>query len=228
MDDEPLIQRAAIAMLALVLLGASVNKPASAKEVPKLPNPTQTATASPMPTSAPTPTASPAPTSTPTATQTPTPDPNDVVYWTTKWSVERVMLWEPYAKMIIEQYEYDLDLVLVLSVMAAESGGDPTVVSYAGAVGLMQIIPKPHLYNIDPAGGSWSNMVLGMRILQGAIGMAEDRDLPFEFAIAFYNCSEKGVMTDKCGSQGGLNYADQVLHHWLPLFEERLAIDVSK
>ena len=70
MDDEPLISRVYIALLALVFLGATVGTKASAKEIPKIPTPTQTATASPMPTSSPTPTATPVPTSTPTPVNT--------------------------------------------------------------------------------------------------------------------------------------------------------------
>ena len=75
MEDEPLISRAAMALLALVLMGASVSEPASAKEVPKII--TQTATASPMPTNSPTPTRTPEPT--PTITSTPAPMPIEVM-----------------------------------------------------------------------------------------------------------------------------------------------------
>lgn len=218
MDDEPLIQRAAIALLALVFLGASINKPASAKEVPKIPTPTEKATATSLPISSPTPTASPAPTSTPTPppTQTPTPDPNDVEYWTALWTVEQVMLWEPYAKMIIEQYEYNLDLALVLSIIAAESGGDQSVVSYAGAVGLMQVIDRPW-YDINPAGGPWGNMVLGMRILEWAI---DNHGL--EMGLAAYNCSLEGIANNACGPTGGVYYSEKVREFWLPLFIEAL------
>ena len=77
MDDEPLISRAAIAMLALIFLGAFTNTKVSAKEVPKLPNPTQTATAIPTLANSPTPTKTPAPTKTPTATPTPDLDLSD-------------------------------------------------------------------------------------------------------------------------------------------------------
>lgn len=71
MDDDPLIPRVYIALLTLVLLGASAGAKASAKEVPKIPTQEPTATASPMPTNSPTPTRTPEPT--PTITNTPTP-----------------------------------------------------------------------------------------------------------------------------------------------------------
>ena len=77
MEDEPLISRVYIALLALVFLGAAVGTKVSAKEIPKIPTPTQTATASPMPTNSPTPTASPIPTSTPTRTPEPILDLSD-------------------------------------------------------------------------------------------------------------------------------------------------------
>lgn len=181
--------------------------------------PTSTATATVTP--SPSPTTTSTPTVTPTITQTPTETLSPIAEYSTFWTIERVMLWEPYVVMIIEEYEYDLDPALVLSVMAAESGGDQSVVSYAGACGLMQVIPKSW-YDINPCGGPWGNMVLGMRILLGARGMAIDRDLPFEYGLAFYNCSEKGVMNDGCGSQGGLNYAEKVLTFWLPRIISRM------
>ena len=85
MDDEPLISRAAIAMLALIFLGAFTGTVVSAKDVPKLPIQKPTATASPMPTNSPTPTASPVPTSTPTPTPTATPTPTPTPQTFTRW-----------------------------------------------------------------------------------------------------------------------------------------------
>lgn len=78
MDDEPLIYRVYIALLALVFLSAFVGTKASAKEIPKIPTITKTATASPMPTNSPAPTASPTPEPTPTITATPTAISKDV------------------------------------------------------------------------------------------------------------------------------------------------------
>jgi hypothetical protein len=78
MEDEPLISRAALAVLALIFLGAFTGTTVSAKEVPKIPTITKTATASPMPTNSPTPTASPTPEPTPTQTPEPPLDLSDV------------------------------------------------------------------------------------------------------------------------------------------------------
>lgn len=70
MDDDPLISRVYIALLALLFIGACAGTKAPVKEIPKIPTITITATASPMPTNSPTPTASPVPTSTPTPVNT--------------------------------------------------------------------------------------------------------------------------------------------------------------
>ncbi len=77
MDDEPLIRRV-VALLALIFIGVSTYTIASAKEVPKIPTQTQTATAIPSLTHTPSPTASPIPTEIPTATPAPTETPHDL------------------------------------------------------------------------------------------------------------------------------------------------------
>jgi hypothetical protein len=124
----------------------------------------------------------------------------------------------------MEMYEYDLDPILVLSVIAAESGGDPSVVSYAGACGPMQVMWKPWYGYSESAicNSSWANLIVGMRILLSAIDIADDRGLPFEYALAFYNCSEESVMNNRCGAKGGLFYADDVLEFWYPRIQAKL------
>ena len=218
MEDEPLTQRAAVALLALVFLGASINKPASAKEVPKLPNPTKTATASPMPTNSPTPTETPAPT--PTITQTPTPTLDAVSAITTTHVIDRSIIWFNEINRINAWEELELDPILVLSIIAAESGGDWTLRSYASACGLMQVIVQPW-YELGAAqicGSNVGNLYMGMHILRWSLDLAEREGLPLEYGTAFYNCSFDGVMTDMCGTKGGLHYADNVLNFWYPRF----------
>lgn len=73
MDDEPLIYRVYIALLALVFLTAFVGTKASAKEVPKIGTITKTATATPSLANSPAPTSTRTPEPTPTQTQTPEP-----------------------------------------------------------------------------------------------------------------------------------------------------------
>ena len=110
MDDEPLISRVYIALLALVFLGATVGTKVSAKEVPKIPTPTQTATIAPLSTSSPTPTRTPEPT--PTITNTPTPIPIEIL---PLWSLA-LDLSDPYDEFAGEppspiEYFVGLDMV---------------------------------------------------------------------------------------------------------------------
>ena len=217
-DSEPLIQRAAVALLALVLLGASISEPASAKEVPKTITPTATVT--PSPTTSPTPTATRIPEPTPTITQTPTPTLDAVSAITTAHVIDRSIIWINEIKRINEWEGLELDPVLVLSVIAAESGGDWTLISYANACGLMQVIVQPW-YELGAAqicGSNVGNLYMGMHILRWSLDLAEREGLPLEYGVSFYNCSFDGVMTDMCGTKGGLHYADNVLNFWYPRF----------
>ena len=220
MDDEPLIQRAAIALLVLFFLGASIRKPASAKEVPKIPTPTKTATASPMPTNSPTPTATQTPEPTPTITNTPTPTLDPVSAITSAYAIDRVIIWLGEIERINEWEELGLDPALVLSIIAAESGGDWTLWSYAGACGLMQVIPQPwyELGESQICGSNVGNIYMGLHILRWSLDLAEREGLPLEYGVAFYNCSYDSVMADMCGTKGGLNYSDNVLNFWYPRF----------
>ena len=222
--DEPLISRAALALLALVFLGASVNKPASAKEVPKLPNPTQTNTVVPSP--FPTPPPSPTPTQVPTATPTPTSTLDPVTEITANHTVNRVLPWLGEIERINENEGLGLDPVLVLAVMAAESAGDQSAVSYAGACGLLQVIPKTYheLSKSQICGSPTGNIYQGMYILRWALDAAEKKGYDIYFGVAAFNCSWEGILNDKCGFQGGLNYSENVLEFWLPRIRERVSI----
>ena len=222
-DSEPLISRAAIALLALVLLGASVNKPASAKEVPKLPNPTQTATASPMPTNSPTPTETPAPT--PTITQTPTIEP--AIWITAQYKVKRCLRFRGIVESWIDLEPKEFNnltrehVALVLAVGAAESGCDQKLMSEDGysSIGIMQVIPRPWTASASMLRETRVNIYWGMYILDRSIDLA-DGDI--RLGLAFFNCSYDKVLADQCGAKGGLNHSDNILEFWLPLFIEAL------
>ena len=224
MDDEPLISRAAIAMLALIFLGAFTNTKVSAKEVPKLPNPTPTATAIPMPTNSPTPTQTPAPTNTPTATPTPTatltlPEiyASEAVEVTANIVVNRCMYYinTTLGWLSREDSDYHVltvdDLPLILAVMANESACSPNVKSSAGAIGVMQVIPKPYYgtcLHQTPCNIYW-----GIWILDRA---TEKHGL--EMGLAAYNCSLEGIANNKCGPTGGIYYSEEVRDFWFPRF----------
>lgn len=182
---------------------------------------------SPTPSSpppSPTPTATPSPTASPTVTPTPTPTTDPVIEISAGYKVERVLLYLPSVLQIKELEGLEVDTILVLAVMAAESGGDYELVSYAGACGPMQVIPKPwYPFSANAiCSSTWANLIMGMRILIGAIDMADKRGLDLNYALAFYNCSEESVMNDLCGEKGGLNYAEDVLNFWYPLIRSKL------
>jgi hypothetical protein len=221
MDDESLIYRASMALLAIIFLGAFANTTASAKEVPKLPIPTPTVTPIPTATITSSPTATRTPEPIPTITQTPTPTPDPVIEITAGYKVDAVVIWLGEIERINENESLDLDPVLVMAVMAAESGGNHNVVSSAGACGLMQVIPRHYheLSAYDICHSRVGNIYQGMYILRWALDYAESEGLSLNYGVAFYNCSVDGVMNDRCGTKGGIHYADNVLNFWYPRFE---------
>jgi hypothetical protein len=224
MDDEPLIRRAALAMLALVFLGAFTGTTVSAKEVPKLPIQKPTATASPMPTNSPTPTRTRTPEPTPTEIPTPTatltfPEiyASEAVEITANIVVNRCLFYVNTTLGWLEREDSNYhiltvdDLPLILAVMANESACDPSVVSSAGAIGVMQVIPKPYYgtcLDQTPCCIYW-----GIWILDRAIEMHG-----LEKGLAAYNCSLEGIANDACGPTGGVHYSEEVRTFWYPRF----------
>ena len=196
-----------------------VSSRAQARDGPLIP--THTITPSVTPTSSPTPTKTPRPTATPTPTRIPTPTLEPGVAVTANYKVRRCALYEKIIVRWIEMekspkdefHNLTLDNVpLVMAIMAAESGCDPYVKSSAGAIGLMQVIPRPWYADVRQNG---MNVYVGMYILDRSIDLA-DGDV--RLALAFYNCGVPKVEADACGTKGGVHYADKVLDFWLPFF----------
>lgn len=171
---------------------------------------TSTPAPSPTPTSSPTP----RPTATPLPTSTPHPE-TEAEAISANWKVERSLMYLKGIDAVNEQYGYDLDPLLVVTIIAAESGGDYMAVSAAGAVGPMQVVPKPwYPYSAtDLKTSTWANLIVGMKILRTVIDRYPG-DL--RFALAVYNCLPENVLADRCGTRGGLHYADAVLDYWMP------------
>lgn len=247
-DDDPLLHAnvkslALIAVFTLTLLSGQAPGVRAERAPDPEPTPVPEPTITPRPTTTPTVIPKPTPTSTPTPvvlrarlpTATPTPDSmtevaadyalNLVVPWGA--AVEHFMDGEPTVYLFETE---DLGIALILAVMANESGGRMEIVSSAGACGLMQVIPKnwfpenAHELCESP----FANIRAGMRILQGAIDIAQERNEDLFYGLAYYNCSFAGVHSDGCGPTGGLNYADHIIGFWLPRVETRLAECAAK
>lgn len=230
MEGEPLITRASLALLTMIFVGAFANTTASAKEVPKIPTPTQKATAAPLPTSTPSPTASPVPTEIPTSTPTSTatltwPDiyATEAVEVTANHVVNRCLYYVNTTLGWLKQEDSDYhvltvdDLPLILAVYANESACNPDVKSSAGAIGIGQVIPKPFYGSClhqTPCNIYWSQWILDRAIEKHGLHRG----------LSAYNCSLEGIDNDMCGPTGGTHYADIVLEFWLPRFLDNLGV----
>ena len=139
-----------------------------------------------LPPSTPTPpTANPTPTLGPTAT----PDIRmaESQQLASLWS-DGILQWSDQINRVAEQYQFDPNLLA--AIMEQESGGDPNGVSYAGAVGLMGIMPqgsgagldnRPTAYALtDPA----TNIEWGAKILSGYL---EEVNGDLYWALTVYN-----------------------------------------
>lgn len=79
-------------------------------------------------------------------------------------------LYISYIKEIIDEYYSVVDPYIVLAVMETESNYQPNVKSSAGAVGLMQVIPKYHQWRIEKYGlvdiwDPYANILCGIDLL---------------------------------------------------------------
>lgn len=206
--------------LALLAMTSARARAGPTPDTTATPIPPATITASPTP--SPTRTATPSPTVTPTSTATPLPP---AIAITAAHKVRRCLSYKGIMESWIaleppEYVEIGLDdIPVLLGICAAESGGRMDLVSPAGAIGIMQVIPKPWtgsafmLRNVPRANIYW-----GMWIYDRALAKYED----VRTALAMYNCSEEKVYTDMCGPKGGYNYSDEILEFWIPLFEIEL------
>ena len=72
-------------------------------------------------------------------------------------NLEGALKWKPQAQQVAQ--EFGIPWEVLIAVMAIESGGDQNAYSPAGAVGLMQIIPKHHQGRANKYGGNlWDPM----------------------------------------------------------------------
>lgn len=87
--------------------------------------------------------------------------------------------------------EYDVDAALVSAVIRAESDFDPTVVSHAGAEGLMQLMPATaRRFGVANSFDPVENMRGGIRYLSWLI---EEMEGNLDHVLAGYNAGEGNV-----------------------------------
>lgn len=213
-----------------VNIGETESIPTRQPRATERPKATQRST----PTRTPSPTRTPKPTENYTPTRTPRATLEPALEVTVQLALDNVMRWITEVNFRLEydkgEYRvgdegYEFGPALVLAVMANESGGNPYALSYAGACGLMQVMPKHwYRYTAGQICSNYSvNIAMGIWILHSAINNAKEQGYDLRYGLAYYNCSEQAVHEDRCGSRGGLNYADRVLEFWLPFVEERVA-----
>jgi soluble lytic murein transglycosylase-like protein len=98
-----------------------------------------------------------------------------------------------YVRQTAEKYE--VDPLLVRSVLQVESNYNPGAVSPKGARGLMQLMPATaRRFAVRDSFNPWENIDGGVRYLKYLLTMFGDRRAPETLALAAYNAGEGAVL----------------------------------
>lgn len=124
---------------------------------------------------------------------------------------------ESFARVSLKASNVDPGLALALTM--AESNCNRQAKSSAGAIGLMQVMPKAWTASEKDLYNPHKNIQAGMWILSLALNMADQDPV---LAIALYNCSEWAVYADRCGPYGGIHFGQYVMEEWYPIAQEVL------
>lgn len=107
--------------------------------------------------------------------------------------------------------ETDVDPLLILSVMAIESGFNPFAESPMGAQGLMQVMTNVHLDKLDDHGGAHStwnpvaNMRVGAQILKDCIKRGGSLEAGLKLYVGATSGNDRGYGARVLGELGRLN-----------------------
>ncbi len=100
---------------------------------------------------------------------------------------------DDYVRQTAERY--DVDPLLVRSVIEVESHYNPAAVSPKGAQGLMQLMPQTaRRFAVKNAFNPWDNIDGGVRYLKYLLNLFGDRQAPETLALAAYNAGEGAVL----------------------------------
>jgi soluble lytic murein transglycosylase-like protein len=122
---------------------------------------------------------------------------------------------DDYVRQTAERYQ--VDPLLVRSVIQIESNYNPAAVSPKGAQGLMQLMPQTaRRFAVKNAFSPWENIDGGVRYLKYLLDLYGDRDAPETLALAAYNAGEGAVL--KHGGvppyQETTDYVRKVARNW--------------
>jgi len=122
---------------------------------------------------------------------------------------------DPYVRQTAERYQ--VDPLLVHSVIQIESNYNPLAISPKGARGLMQLMPATaRRFAVRNSFNPAENIDGGVRYLKYLLALFENQRSPERLALAAYNAGEGAVLR-----HGGIPpfrettaYVDQVLNQW--------------
>jgi soluble lytic murein transglycosylase-like protein len=139
------------------------------------------------------------------------------------WMIYNTRMW----KSLVDRWHDEFPNVpkaLVYSIIAKESQGFPYLVSEDGhgSVGLMQIIPRSWTNTERKLKNPNINIYVGTWMLSNIL---ERSNGDMRYTLAVYNCGDKGVKENKCGTRGGYVYADDVLETYYPIFRKLVIED---
>jgi soluble lytic murein transglycosylase-like protein len=122
---------------------------------------------------------------------------------------------DDYVRQTAERYQ--VDPLLVRSVIEVESNYNPAAVSPKGAQGLMQLMPQTaRRFAVKNAFSPWENIDGGVRYLKYLIDLYGNREAPETLALAAYNAGEGAVL--KHGGvppyQETTDYVRKVAKNW--------------
>jgi soluble lytic murein transglycosylase-like protein len=111
---------------------------------------------------------------------------------TDAWA-EAAALIDDYVRQAAERYQ--VDPLLVRSVIQVESNFNPMAVSPKGAQGLMQLMPATaRRFAVRNSFNPWDNIDGGVRYLKYLLTLFGDRQAPETLALAAYNAGEGAVL----------------------------------